>query len=59
MSISDCEKQVISGIKDMMMRNSSNVKVTPLLSRSTKEIYHIMLPEKRKIIHRMYVHVKK
>lgn len=49
-SVSDFEEQVITGIKDMVMRNPSNVKAAPLLCRSMREIYNIMLPEKRKNI---------
>ncbi|EJF87215.1 hypothetical protein [Bartonella rattimassiliensis] len=49
-SVSDFEEHIISGIKDMVMRNSSNVKVAPLLCKSTRQIYNIMLPEKRKNI---------
>ncbi|WP_244393513.1 hypothetical protein [Bartonella tribocorum] len=56
-SVSDFEEQIITGIKDMVMSNPSNVKAAPLLCRSTREIYTIMLPEKRKnIIDRMRSH---
>ncbi|WP_375654464.1 MULTISPECIES: hypothetical protein [unclassified Bartonella] len=58
-SVSDFEEEIISGIKDMVMRNPSNVKSAPLLCRSTREIYNIMLPEKRKsIMNRMRSHVE-
>ncbi len=59
-SASGFEEHIINGIKDMMIRHPSNVKSAALLCRSTREIYNIMLPEKRKnIINRMRSHVEK
>ncbi len=58
-SVSDFEERIITGIKDMVTRNPSDVKDALLLCRSAREIYTIMLPEKRKsIMDCMRSHIK-
>ncbi|WP_175868819.1 hypothetical protein [Bartonella gabonensis] len=49
-SVSDYEKKIINGIKDMMTVDSSAVKSAPLFCKTIRKIHNIMLPEKRKNI---------